>query len=211
MRKTLLAAAALAALAAAPASAQVMYNGWNLGPDYGRMADAVEAQRRAQMAQMQAAEAQFTAQGMQDPGCQALYRQHLSRGGQTPWPAFAFQCVATNRFDPAATRDFVANERRNQVAEGQAALGLRQAEGERAAAQGQWAAGYGERQAEAGRVMQGNSTWTDPRSGQTVVLPYLGGPVARDPATGQFYGRDPQGRQYALGRDGQWYPLQPRY
>jgi hypothetical protein len=211
MRQTLLAAAALLGLAVAPASAQVMYNGWNLGPDYGRMADQVEAQRRAQIARMQAEEQRIVAHGMQDPGCQALYRRHLAQGGRTPWPSFAFQCVATNRFDPAATRDFVANERRNQRAEGEAVAGLRQAERERGAAIGHWGTGYRERQAEAGRVMRGQSTWTDPRSGQTVVLPYLGGPVSRDPATGQFYGRDPQGRQYALGRDGMWYPLQQRF
>lgn len=58
-----------------------------------------------------------------------------------------------------------------------------------------------------GRVMQGNSTCTDPRTGQRVLLPYLGGPVSRDPTTGQFYGRDPQGRQYPLGQNGLWYAL----
>ncbi len=50
--------------------------------------------------------------------------------------------------------------------------------------------------------MQGNSTWTDPRTGQRVVLSYLGGPVSCDPVTGQFFGRDLQGRRYALGQDG---------
>ncbi len=47
MRKTLL-AAALIDLAAAPASAQVMYNGWNLGPTTApwSMAWTASARRR---------------------------------------------------------------------------------------------------------------------------------------------------------------------
>ncbi|MBR0681029.1 hypothetical protein GXW74_11065 [Roseomonas eburnea] len=199
--------ACLMGLAAAPAGAQVMYNGWNLGPDYGRMADAVEAQRRQQIMQMQQAEAQFTAQGMQDPVCQAHYRQHLAQGGQVPWPSFAFQCVATNRFDPESVRAFRQNELQNQRAEAERLAALREAERARGLAQGQHADSYGRGQAEAGRLMQGQQSWTDPRTGQTYALPYLGGPISQDPTTGQLFGRDAAGRQYALGRDGQWYPM----
>lgn len=207
MRKTLLAAAALVGLAAAPASAQVMYNGWNLGPDYGRMVDEVNRERHAQMMQMQQLMNQIVGEAMQDPACRSAYRQHRAQGGGMPYPDFAFLCAATNRFDPEGVRQFRMMEAQNQSAEARQRAALRLAEHHRGRAQQGLAEGYATGQWEAGNVMQGNSTWTDPRTGQRVVLPYLGGPISRDPATGQFYGRDPQGRQYALGQDGLWYPL----
>lgn len=207
MRKTLLAAAALVGLAAEPASAQVTYNGWNLGPDYSAMIDDVNRQRQAQMMQMQQLMNQIVGEAMQDPACQSAYRQHRAQGGGMPYPDFAFLCAATNRFDPEGVRQFRMMEAQNQSAEARQLAALRLAEHHRGRAQQGLAEGYAAGQWEAGNAMQGNSTWTDPRTGQRVVLPYLGGPISRDPATGQFYGRDPQGRQYALGQDGLWYPL----
>jgi hypothetical protein len=207
MRKTLLLGTLLAGLASAEAPAQVMYNGWNLGPDYGAMVDQVNRERHAQMLAMQQLESQIVNEAMQDPACQSAYRQHQAQGGRMAYPAFAFLCAATNRFDPEGIRQFRMMEAQNQSAEARQLAALRLAERHRGQAQAGLAEGYAQGQGEAGRVMQGNSTWTDPRTGQRVVLPYLGGPVSRDPATGQFYGRDPQGRQYALGQDGMWYPL----
>ncbi len=210
MRRTLLAAATLLGLAAAPAEAQVMYNGWNLGPDYGAMVEDVNRQRMAQMQQMQQLEAQIVQAAMQDPVCQQHYRNHRAQGGQQPWPNFAFLCAATNRFDPEGIRQFRMMESQNQSAEAQRLAALRLAERYRASAQAGLAQGYAENQQEAGNVMQGNSTWTDPRTGQRVVLPYVGSTVSQNPATGQIYARDPAGRQYALGSDGRWYQLAPR-
>jgi hypothetical protein len=207
MRQTLLAAAAVIGLAAAPASAQVMYNGWNVGPDYGAMVDDVNRQRAAQMMQMQQLEAQITQGAMQDPACQNAYRQHQAHGGRQPWPSFAFLCAATNRFDPEGIRQYRAMEAQNQSAEARRLGTLRLAERNRGAAQAGLAEGYARNQHEAGRVMGGTSTWTDPRTGQRIALPYMGSSVSQDPATGQVYARDPQGRQYALGRDGAWYAM----
>jgi hypothetical protein len=210
MRRMLLAAAALLGLAAAPASAQVTYNGWNLGPDYGAMVEGVNRQRQAQLLAMQQLEAQIVHDAMQDPVCQRHYQRHRAEGGQQPWAHFAFLCAATNRFDPEGIRQFRAVEQQNQSAEARRLAALRLAQQHRARAQAGHAAGYAANQNEAGHVLQGNSTWTDPRTGQRVVLPYVGSSVSQDPATGQVYARDPAGRQYALGRDGMWHPLQPR-
>lgn len=91
MRRTLLAAAPFGSLAApAQAQAQVTYNGWNLGPDYGAMVEDVNCQRMAQMQAMQQMEAQIVQAAMQDPVCQQHYRNHRAQGGQQPWPNFAF-------------------------------------------------------------------------------------------------------------------------
>lgn len=195
------------ALAASPVGAQVMYNGWNVGPDYGAMIDQANRDRAAQAQQMQQTEQQIVQQAMQDPICQQYYAQHRAQGGQTPWPTFAYQCAATGRFSPPGMQAYRENELRNQRGEQDRFRALQDAERQRAMAQGQWADGYGRNQAEMGRVMQGQQTWTDPRTGQQQVLPYMGGAVTRDPATGRVYARDAQGQQYVQGQDGLWYPL----
>lgn len=207
MRKTLLIGTLLAGLASGEAPAQVMYNGWNVGPDYGAMIDQVNRERHAQTMAMQQLMNRIVGEAMQDPACQSAYRQHQARGGGMAYPDFAFLCAATNRFDPEGIRQFRMMEAQNQSAEARQLAALRLAEHHRGRAQRGLADGDAAGQGDAGDVMQGNSTWTDPRTGQRVVLPYLGGPISRDPATGRFYGRDPQGRQYALGPDGLWYPL----
>ena len=47
------------------------------------------------------------------------------KGGQQPWPNFAFLCAATNRFDPEGIRQFRMMESQNQSAEAQRArLGM---------------------------------------------------------------------------------------
>ncbi|MBW6401552.1 hypothetical protein KPL78_27120 [Roseomonas sp. HJA6] len=199
----------LAVAIAAPAGAQVMYNGWNIGPDYGAMVDQVNRDRAAQMQQMQQGEQWVIQQAMQDPICQQYYAQHRAQGGQTPWPAFAYQCAATGRFSREGMQAFRDNESRNQRAEQDRYRALQDAERQRGMAQGQWADGYGRNQAEMGRVMQGQQTWTDPRTGQQQVLPYTGGAITRDPATGRVYGRDASGQQYVQGSDGLWYALRP--
>jgi len=207
MRSLAAAALLLAGLAATPATAQVTYNGWNLGPDFGAMIDQVNRDRAAQAQQMQQGEQQIVQQAMQDPVCQQYYAQHRAQGGQMPWPQFAWQCAATGRFSREGTRAFMDNERRNQGAEQDRLMALRDAERQRGMAQGQWADGYGRNQGEMGRVMQGQQTWTDPRTGQQQVLPYMGGAVTRDPANGRVYARDASGQQYVQGSDGMWYPL----
>lgn len=210
MRPIVAAIALLASLAAAaPARAQVTYNGWNLGPDFGAMIDQVNRDRAAQAQQMQQGERQIVQQAMQDPVCQAHYNQHRAQGGQMPWPAFAYQCAATGRFSPEGVQNFQRSERQNQQAEQDRYRALQDAQRQRAMAQGQWSDGYGRNQAEAGRVMQGQGTWTDPRTGQQQVLPYMGAQVTQDPRTGQVYARDAQGRQYVRGQDGMWYAMRP--
>lgn len=171
------------------------------------MVDGVNRERHAQRMAMQQLMNRIVGEAMQDPACQSAYQQHQAQGGGMPYPDFAFLCAATNRFDPEGIRQYRMMEARNQPAEARQLAALRLAEHHRGRAQQGLAYGYAAGQGEAGRVLQGQSTWTDPRTGQRVVLPYLGGSISRDPATGQFCGRDPHGRQYALGQDGLWYPL----
>jgi len=91
-----------------------------------------------------------------------------------------------------------------------AAAGLRHAEAQRGAAQGQHAGRYAWNQQELGNHLQGRSTWVDPRTGEHHVLQSTQPNVlSYDPRTGQRYAMDTQGRYYAQTPSGHWYPMAP--
>ena len=159
--------------------------------------------------QMQQAEQQIVQQVMQNPDCQAKYQQHLASGGTLSYPQFAYQYAATGGFTPGGIARFRAGEQANQAAEQAAWNGYRGAQDQRAAAQNAYAEGYSNNQAEAGRVMQGQSTWVDPASGQSYALSYLGGNAYVDPNSGRQFVRDGNGQFYTQGPDGGWYPMNP--
>jgi hypothetical protein len=159
--------------------------------------------------QMQQAEQQIVQQTMQNPDCQAKYQQHLASGGTLSYPQFAYQYAATGGFTPGGIANFRRSEQANQAAEMAKWNDLRGAQDQRAAAQGAYAESYFQGQQEQGRVMQGQSTWVDPASGQSRALSYLGGNAYVDPNTGQAFVRDERGQFYAQGPDGGWYPMTP--
>ena len=211
MRKALLIATLFTGLAGATgASAQNYYNGWNVGPvTDGMMQDALR--RQAELGQrIRQGQAEATRHAMQDPRCQALYRQHLAAGGQSPWPQFAHDCAATAYFSPDGIARYRAAEADNMAGERRAYDGYRRAQDERGRAQNGYAESYGRGQAELGRVMQGQASWRDPVSGQPVALPYLQpGQPSRDPRTGRLYVMDGRGTYYAQDPNGQWVPMAP--
>ncbi|HVH33495.1 MAG TPA: hypothetical protein VM847_05230 [Tahibacter sp.] len=196
-------------LGAAAAPAQVYQSGYNLGPDYGAMLQQQLQQSAALSQQMQTAEQQLVQQVMQNPDCLAKYQQHRAMGGQLGYPQFAYQYAATAGFSSDGIARFRAAEQRNQQAEQHSRQGYRQAQDQRAQAQQAYADGYAANQAEAGRVLQGNSSWVDPATGQTQSLAYAGQNVSVDPATGRTYYRDDSGQYYVRGDDGLWYAMTP--
>ena len=159
--------------------------------------------------QMQQAEQQIVQQTMQNPDCQAKYQQHLAAGGQMSYPQFAYQYAATGGFSQQGIANYRRSEQANQAAEMATWNGYRNAQDQRSAAQAAYSDAYFAGQAEQGRVMQGQSTWTDPTTGQSRALSYLGGNAYADPNTGQQFVRDGNGQFYAQGPDGQWYPMTP--
>lgn len=196
-------------LGAAAAPAQVYQSGYDLGPDYGAMLQQQLQQSAALSQQMQTAEQQLVQQVMQNPDCLAKYQQHRAMGGQLSYPQFAWQYAATAGFSNDGIARFRAAEQRNQQAEQHSWQGYRQAQDQRAQAQQAYADGYAANQAEAGRVLQGNSSWVDPATGQTQSLAYAGQNVSVDPATGRTYYRDDSGQYYVRGDDGLWYAMTP--
>ena len=126
-----------------------------------------------------------------------------------PFLNFAYQCAATANFSPEGMRRYGDDETRNQREEQARREDLRRAEEERGRAQGENARRFGEGQMKQGRVMWGQSTYTDPRTGQRVVLPHMALNGYTDPATGQRCARDPQGNQFVMLPNGQWQMLYP--
>lgn len=200
----------VALLAAGAASAQVSYGGYNLGPDYGAMIQQQQAQQQLMNQRMQQQQNAIVQQAMQNPDCQAKYRQHLAQGGRLSYEQFAYQYVATGGFSSEGLARYRQSEQQSQQREAAAWQGVRQAEAARGQAQQQYADGYRRNQAEAGEVLRGNSSWVDPTTGQQRALPYLGPNGGyTDPRTGQRYWRDANGQYFVQAGNGGWYPMNP--
>jgi hypothetical protein len=204
-----LSALAAVTLGISAAAAQTYYGGYNLGPDYGAMINEMQQRQQLMNQQMQRTEMQVVQRTMQDPNCQAMYRQHRAGGGTLSFQQFAYRYAATGGFSQEGMRRYRQSESDNQMRERNAVAGLRNAEQQRGAAQQDWAAGYARNQAEAGLVTQGQSSWVDPATGQHRALSYMGPNTSYDPATGQQFARDAQGNQWALTPYGQWVPMTP--
>ncbi len=191
--------------APAAASAQVMYNGWNTGPDYRAMLDQSLRQGQALSRTIEQARADSIRQTMQNPDCWAKFQQYRANGGTLDYPSFAHQYAASGGFTAGGTSRYWDSQRANEQGEARAQADERRAEHESADAIGQWQNGYARGQAEQGRVMQGQSTWYDVQTGQSHVLPYLQpGTISRDPSTGQTFGMDQNGNYFAQYPNGQW-------
>jgi hypothetical protein len=198
------------AQAQAQAQAQVNYNGWNLGPDYSAMLRESQRQDALLTQRLQQQQMQVVQQVSQDPRAQALYRQHLARGGQLSFPQFAYQYAATGGFTPEGIARYRRSEAYNQRREHEAWAGLMQAEQDRSAAMLGLQESYGRGQYNAGLNLQGQASYIDPTNGTTRQLPYLQpGTVSRDLHTGQPFMMDQNGHYMAQAQNGTWYYLQP--
>lgn len=210
------AAAALAVAAAgmafhtAPAGAQVMYGGYDLGPNYGAMIEQQLERGRQMQGQMAQREQQIIAQVMQDPRAAAMYQQHRAQGGQMSPQQFAYMYAATGGFSREGTAAFQRNEAANGRAEHNTALGLRQAEANRGQAQQGYINGGHAINQEAGNGLQGRGTYVGP-NGQSYVLPTIQpGQIQRDPNTGAAFVMNNQGQYFMYTPNG-WQPMRSAY
>ena len=195
---------------AGASNAQVMYGGYNLGPDYGAGLRQSQQQQQQMNQQMQQGEEQVIANAMRDPVCIQHYQNHRAQGGQMNPRQFAYECARQGRFTPGGQAIAGQVERQNQANEYATAQGLRQAEMQRGQAQQNYMGGYQRNNAEFGNYLQGRSTWTDPASGQQQALQHTQpGQVSRDPRTGQAYQMDNLGQYWAQAPNGQWYKMNP--
>jgi hypothetical protein len=180
---------------ATPASAQMTYGGYDLGPDYGAMYEEELRKFNQFGSELAAYERQVTEQAMADPLCQRLYQGHQQQGGQMPYPNFAFLCWATRHFTPDGIAYFQQTEQENWKKEYLAAIDLRKMEAIRGEAQNDWSAGFETNKLEFGAALVGKTNYLDPYSGATVELPNFTQPNEPywDAATQAYYVMDPAG------------------
>lgn len=209
--RTALAALALAAGIglSAPASAQVYYGGYNLGPNYGAMIQQEQLRMRQQQHQMQQQEQNIVAQVMQHSNFGPMYQQHRAQGGQMSPQQFAYWLAATRWGSRDGIRDFANSERSNHQREIDAARGVRDAERARGNAQMGWSNGYHRNNQEFGRTLQGNSTYLLP-NGQPIVLPHTQPGVPQRDQYGRTFVMNERG-QYFMATPHGWQPIRPAH
>ena len=155
---------------------------------------------------------QMVQQRMQDPAVQQAWQRYLQQTGGRPamdYPTFTYNYIYTNGFSAQGVAAARANEQRNQGLEAAAAQRLRQAEQERGQAQQGQRDSYFANQQEAGRQLQGNSTYIAP-NGQPLVLPHTWQRNGTYQHQGATYHVDQSGRYFVQAPNGWWYPLAPR-
>ena len=158
-------------------------------------------------AQMAASTNSIVNQNLNNPRIQAMYRQHLAQGGRYTPQQFAYLYAATAGFTPQGTAYFNATEARNRTAELNSLNGLRQAQAARGVAQANYMAGFQANNAEFGNLLMGNSTYTNPNTGASYVVPHT--TQAYQPyrdSIGNYFQTDARGNKY-LYNNGWWYPL----
>lgn len=207
---TAVAAAALAVAAySAPASAQVMYGGYNLGPDYGAMIRQQQALAAQQQQQMMAQQQQIVAQVMQLPHFQQMYYQYRSQGGHLSPQQYAVEYAARGRFTEDGMRNFQNSRNQIEANDRRAMEGYRAAEENRRRAQQQYMDGGNAIAQERGYGLSGRGTYVGPDGGGRVMSYMQPGQIQTD-AQGNRYVMNNQG-QYFMATPNGWVPMQPRY
>ncbi len=151
-------------------------------------------------------------QRMQDPAVQQSWQRYLQQTGgrlAMDYRTYTYNYIYTNGFSASGIAHARANEQRNQGLEMAAAQRLRQAEAQRGQAQQGQRDGYFANQQEAGRQLQGSSTYVAP-NGQPLVLPHTWQRNTTYQHQGGTYHVDGSGRYFVLAANGWWYPLAGR-
>lgn len=155
---------------------------------------------------------QIVQQRMQDPAVKQAWQRYLQQTGGRPamdYPTFTYNYIYTNGFTPQGVAHARATESGNQAGEQRAWQGLQQAQQQRAQAQQGQRDSFFANQQEAGRQLQGNSTYIAP-NGQALVLPHTWQRNTTYQHQGATYHVDGSGRYYVLAANGWWYPLASR-
>lgn len=202
-RHALLAATALFAAAALPASV--------CAQDYGAMVQQSMNRMNQIINNAQQGVNNIVQQRMYDPQVQASYRQYLAQKqayGQPAmdYPTYTYNYVYTRGFSREGTAVAQANEAGIRANERAAVQRLRQAEGQRGSAQQQQRDSYFANQQEAGRGLGGQSTFRA-GNGSQVVLPHTWQANTNHEYQGNTYHVNASGQYFVRASDGWWYPL----
>lgn len=180
------------------------------GMDITSMYNAMAAQQNAQMQQQTQ---QIVLQVMQNPRFQGMYQQHLASGGSSTPEQYAYNYAATGGFTESGMRNY-------QNSEAASAAKIQGAwQGEQKAIQGYrdayngYASGYSSNQQEVGNSLMGNSTYVQPDSGSSSVLPHTWQTNSYNSFNGNTYYVDQSGQYYLLdpNNSGTMYPVHPTH
>lgn len=164
--------------------------------------DPYQAALQASSAQVNAYVNGIVQQNMANPQLQALYMQY---GQGYTFEQFCYLYGATGGFTQQGIRNYYNVGQGIAAQQQQAQNGYLQAQAQRAQAQSAWANGYYQNQAEAGRVMTGNMTYSN-----GAALPYTWGPGSYQQG-GQNYMVAPGGQYYQVDAQGWATPIDPGY
>ena len=158
--------------------------------------------------QMKQLENKIVQANLNNPQVKAMYQKHRAQGGTLSPQEFAYQYAATGGFTPQGKLAYFNNNNANTQRIQQTWQGLQTAQQNSAQALANWQAGFANIQKERGNLLQGNSSYYHPGTGQTYVLPHnvAGGTITYNPATGQHYRVDNLGN-YSVYYNGVWQPL----
>jgi hypothetical protein len=178
--------------------------------DYGAMVQQSMARMNAIIANGQNQVNQMVQQRMQDPQVQMAYRQHMAaaaQNGQQPMPyaQFTYNYIYTRGFSADGIAHARANESAMAANERAAVQRLRDATQARGQAMQTQRDHYFANQQEAGRQLNGQSTYVAP-NGQPMVLPHTWQPNTTHEYQGATYGVDASGQYHVLS-NGWWYPV----
>jgi len=204
MLKTALIRSAIALAAVLPLAVKAQ--------DFGAMIQQQQALMNANIQRGQQMVNQTVQQRMRDPAVQQAWQRYLQQTGGRPamdYPTFTYNYIYTNGFSGAGIAHARNTEAGIQARERQSVQELRQAEGNRAAAQQGQRDAYFANQQEGGRQLMGNSTYVAP-NGQALVLPHTWQRNGTYQHQGSTYHVDASGQYYVRATDGWWYPLGSR-
>jgi hypothetical protein len=167
----------------------------------------------AQSAETQAQINAIMGQAMQQRGPEiwAAYNQCLQTAGYCgrSFDEFALEYVSTNGFTDGGA--WARQQQINTENLGRAWQGVQQAEANSAAAIQGLNNNYAQNQWEAGNVLYGNSTWTNPLDNTNHTVPYTWQPNTYNTYSGQTYYVDYTGQYFLVdpNNTGWMYPLNP--
>ncbi len=166
----------------------------------------------AQMQQTQGAlnGVMYDAMQQRGPEIQAAYQQCLYSGSYCgSFDEYALNYVTTNGFTDGGAW---AKQNQTNIANEQTAWqGVQNAEQGYRDAYGNYTGNFSQNMGEAGNVLMGNNTWTNPQTGGNYTLPYTWQPGTYNSYNGYTYYVDPSGTYYQVDPNnaGWMYQLNP--
>jgi hypothetical protein len=133
-----------------------MYNSWAAG----------------QNAAMDYQTQQIIGQVYQDPRFQSMYQQYLASGGTASREHYAYSYAATGGFTPQGMQIYQNSEMMSAAKIQTAWQGYQNAVQGYRDAYGNYTGGFSNNMNEAGNTLMGNSTYVNPNTGSSYVLPH---------------------------------------